>query len=128
MVKAVITGLVGLVLGLAPCYAQGTPKFVTAGKLSCGARMVSPTQMQTWCYKVSNGVNVLVQNTITSLSDTVGNVGGSAFINFVDSTPGEAWVMIGWSVWFDHTDAKYHYSVSWQVNLVGPSTLQTGTF
>jgi|ERR1035441_4109873 hypothetical protein len=97
----------------------GVPTFVQAGKLSCAARLLDFTHLQSWCSKGST----VVYNAVQEFS------GGTAIVSdFADATVGETYAQITWLV---ATVDGFPNAVGWQVSMVigtSPASMLTGVF
>ena len=106
-----------LLLAALPLFPQpGIPTSVFAGKLTCSARMYSPTQVQTWCLKGTK----LVHNTLQDITK-----GGSLVEYFGDGTPNEPYASITWFFYYD--TGLIRWEATYHVGQVVSTQLLTGT-
>ena len=79
-----------LIFTAAAAAAPPLPAFIQAGKLSCGAKMYSPTQLQVWCFKDLT-MKVVAVNCLVDVS-----VSGFFFLDTSDATQNVflAWMFI----------------------------------
>lgn len=88
-----------------PAQSPAAPVFLQAGKLSCAARLWTPSELQTWCMK-GNPLRV-VHNTRQDI------LGGNAFVeSFVDNTPGEIPSQVTWMFQHDTTAGRVKYQMT----------------
>lgn len=103
-----------LILATAAIAAPPLPAFIQAGKLSCGAKMYSPTQLQVWCFKDLT-MKVVAVNCLVDVS-----VSGFFLLDTSDAAQN---IFLCWMFFIDQTVTPS--KVNWQAavtiaNISGP--------
>ncbi len=97
---------------------SGTPMTIFVGKMTCTARLITTTQLQTWCTKGST----LVHNTIQTI---LPNGNNSFAESFSDFTPGEPAAQITWI--FFPVSGAVNWQATWQIGTNPSTKLLSGT-